>query len=296
MRAMPGTTPAVDVGRHNFDEVVLRGSAAQPVLVDFWAPWCGPCRTLGPILDKLAAEYAGRFTLAKLNTDDEPELAARYGIRGIPNVKAFVGGKVVDEFTGVLPESAVRTFLAAVMPSPAAALVADAEALLGRNDPLGALAKLDAAYALDPANEAALLARADALLALDRRDQASAVLADLDSPERSLGRDAKDERRLAALRARLALGASAEGDHEALAAAAAHIPIDCAAKLAYADALAAKGDYERALPELVAIVAAGRGFRDDIGRKRMLTVFDALGPDSDVARRFRRELAAAINR
>jgi len=293
---MPGTTLAVDVGRHNFDEVVLRGSAAQPVLVDFWAPWCGPCRTLGPILDKLAAEYAGRFTLAKLNTDDEPELAARYGIRGIPNVKAFVGGKVVDEFTGVLPESAVRKFLAAVMPSPAAALVADAEALLERNDPLGALAKLDAAYALDRANEAALLARVDALLALDRRDQASAVLADLDSPERSLGRDAKDERRLAALRARLALGASAEGDHEALAAAAARIPIDCAAKLAYADALAARGDYERALPELVAIVAADRGFQDDIGRKRMLTVFDALGPDSDLARRFRRELAAALNR
>ena len=79
-------SPAIDIGSRNFDEVVIRGSRERPVLVDFWAPWCGPCRTLGPILDKLAAEMAGRFTLVKLNTDDEQELAARYGIRGIPTI------------------------------------------------------------------------------------------------------------------------------------------------------------------------------------------------------------------
>jgi putative thioredoxin len=293
---MSGTGPAVDVGRHNFDEVVLRGSATRPVLVDFWAPWCGPCKVLGPVLDSLAVEFAGRFTLAKLNTDDEPELAARYGIRGIPNVKAFVGGSVVDEFTGVLPESAVRQFLAAIVPSPAASLVADAEGLLGRKDALGALAKLDAAFALDPANEAALLARVEALLALDRRDQATAILAELESPRRAAAREAKAERRIAALKARIALGASAAGNLEGLAAAAARTPVDCAAKLAYADALAANGDYERALPELLAIVANDRSFQDDIGRKRMLTIFDALGSDSDLARRYRRELAAALNR
>ncbi len=293
---MPDTGPAVDVGRLNFDEVVLQGSATHPVLVDFWAPWCGPCKMLGPILDKLAAEFAGRLTLAKLNTDDEPELAARYGIRGIPNVKAFVGGKVVDEFTGVLPESAVRQFLAAIVPSPAAPLVADAEGLLGRKDALGALAKLDAAFALDPANEAALLARIEALLALDRRDQAAAILAELESPRRAAARDAKAERRIAALKARIALGAPAAGNLERLAAAAARTPVDCAAKLAYADALAANGDYERAMPELLAIVAKDRSFQDDIGRKRMLTIFDALGSDSELARRYRRELAAALNR
>ena len=90
------SSPAIDVDSRNFDEVVIRGSRERPVLVDFWAPWCGPCRTLGPILDKLAAELAGRFTLVKLNTDDEQELAARYGIRGIPNVKAFVDGRVAE--------------------------------------------------------------------------------------------------------------------------------------------------------------------------------------------------------
>jgi putative thioredoxin len=293
---MAGKGPAVDVGRDNFDEIVLRGSAVRPVLVDFWAPWCGPCRSLAPILDKLAAEWAGRFTLAKLNTDEEPEVAARYGIRGIPNVKAFVGGKVVDEFTGVLPESAVRSFLARVVPSPAAALVAEAEARLARKDAVGALERLDAAFALDPDDEAAAFARIEALLTLDRRDQAAAIVAELEAPRRAAGRDAPGERRLSALKARLSLGTGGGGDLEALAQAAARTPGDCAARLAYADALAAAGDFERALPELVAVVATDRAFGDDVGRKRMLTIFDALGPDNDLARRYRRELAAALNR
>ncbi len=285
---------AIDVGRHNFAAVVLEGSKKKPVLVDFWAPWCGPCRMLTPILEKLATEMADRFTLAKLNTDEEPELATRYGIRGIPNVKAFVGGDVVDEFTGVLPEGAVREFLGRVVPSPAAAHVVRASELLARGDAIGALGALDLAFAADPADEAALLTRIEALLALGRRDQATVVLGELEAPQRT--QPVRDERRLAAIKARLALGVGAGGDLAALAAAAAKTPVDCAAKLAYARALAAKGDYERALGELLAIVQADRQFDDDVGRRTMLTIFEALGSDSDLVRRYRRELAAAINR
>ena len=100
-----------DVSVQDFDEVVIEGSRRAPVIVDFWAPWCAPCRALAPILEKLEGQYEGKFTLVKVNSDENPELAARYGVRGIPNVKAFAGGELVDEFSGALPEPMVREFL-----------------------------------------------------------------------------------------------------------------------------------------------------------------------------------------
>jgi putative thioredoxin len=130
---------AITVDRTNFDSIVLDGSATTPVLVDFWAPWCAPCRALAPVLDKIAAEFAGRVTLAKLNTDEEQEIASKFGVRGIPNCKLFVDGRVKDEFTGALPESGVRDFLAEALPSPAAPLVASAIGRLAAGDAAGAL-------------------------------------------------------------------------------------------------------------------------------------------------------------
>jgi putative thioredoxin len=281
---------AIDVTRANFDDAVLRASAVRPVLVDFWAPWCAPCRALAPILDRLATEFSGRFTLAKLNTDEDPELATRYGVRGIPNCKLFVNGEVADEFTGVLPESALRAFLAEALPSPAAPLVASAKSLLG-SDPAGALEKLDAARALDPGNEDVLMTRAEALLALGWTVEASAAIEELGADTRTV----RDARRMTALQARAAFAGHAGTDLEALRQKAAAAPVDCAAKLDYARALAAAGDYERALDELLAIVRTDRKFGDDIARRTMLRVFDALPADSDLARHYRRELAAAVN-
>jgi len=286
---------AINVTRANFDEVVLHGSATCPVLVDFWAPWCAPCRALAPILDRLAAELAGRFTLARLNTEDEPELAARYGVRGIPNCKLFIDGQVVDEFTGALPEAALRDFLASVLPSPAAPLVTAAKALLAGKDAAGALAKLDQARTLDAEDEDVLLTRVEALLALNRAADAHAVVAQLEALTKLSTRPERDEQALAKLKARAVLAADAGGDLVMLAQKAASTPLDCAAKLAYARALAASGDYERSLAELLAIVRTDRAFGDDIGRRTMLTVFEALPPDSDLVRRYRRELAAALN-
>jgi putative thioredoxin len=287
---------AIDVGRGNFEEVVLLGSTGHPVLVDFWAPWCGPCRMLSPILDKLAAELAGRFTLAKLNTDEDPELANAFQVRGIPNCKLFVDGRVVDEFTGVLPESGVRAFLAKHLPSPAAPLLDEAKARLLEDDVPGALELLDQALAIDPDDEEALLTRIESLLAAGRVPEADAIAASLESPQRQRTRPLQDPVRLATLKARTALAGGASDDLEALARKAAATPLDPKAKLDYANALAARGQYGPALDELLAIVNDDRSYADDNARKAMLTIFEALGADSDLARRYRRVLASAINR
>jgi len=290
------TSNAIAVGRRNFEDVVIRGSSTVPVLVDFWAAWCAPCRALAPVLDKLAAEFAGRMTLAKLDTDADPELAARYGIRGIPNCKLFIDGDVAEEFTGALPEPAVRQFLQKNLPSPVANLVAEAEQRLAARDAVGALAMLDEAFAIDRDDEAALLARVEAMLLLGRTAEAGTIVDELDSPQRARARPLVDGARLAALKARVGLAAGARGDLAALAEAAARSPANSAARVEYADALAAKGDYDRALAQLLAVVQNDRGFDDDAARKRMLRIFEALGGDDDMVRRYRRELAAAINR
>ena len=287
---------AIAVSAAEFDSVVVEGSRQRPVLVDFCAPWGAPCRELAPVLDNLAAEFADRFTLAKLNTDEAPDIAGRYGVRGIPNCKLFVDGHVVDEFTGALPERQLRDWLAGALPSPAGAFVASALGRLAAGDAPGALADLDQGAQVDPADEDLLLTRIEALVMLGRVDEAQATVGELEAPQRARTRPVRDERRLESLKAKLAFAGTGSADLPALARAAAATPVDCAAKLAYAQALAASSNYEAALGEYLAVVAADRTFGDDAGRKGMLTIFAALGGDSDLVRRYRRELAAVINR
>jgi len=124
----------MDIDSRTFEAEVLEVSKTTPVLVDFWAPWCAPCRALGPILEKLEREYEGRFKLAKVNSDEQPELAQAFGVRSIPDVVAFRDGKPVAHFLGALPESQVRAFIDKLMPSPFEAAIAEAESRIAQGD------------------------------------------------------------------------------------------------------------------------------------------------------------------
>jgi len=279
---------AVEVGRDTFQRDVIEESVKRPVVVDFWAPWCGPCRVLGPILEKLAAEYGGRFLLAKIDSDREPELSMQFGVRGIPSVKVFSGGRVVDEFTGALPEAAVRQFLDGVVPSLAEPLRIEAARLRAEGDLEGALGKLAVAHEIDARYEPVALDRIEVLIELGRDDEARGLLAAIEDR-------ARDAQRVAQLQAKLAFAGTAT-DVSGLEARVGADAADLGARLDLAGALAAGGAYERALEQALEVVRRDRGFKDEAGRKTMVRIFDLLGSDSDLARRYRRELASALNR
>jgi putative thioredoxin len=275
---------ALDVGVADFNRNVVEESRQRPVVVDFWAPWCGPCKVLKPLLEKLAAEYGGKFLLAKINSDENQALAARYGVRGIPSVKAFVDGEVVDEFSGALPEGEVRTFLDRLVPSPVDELRGQADAARVAGDLPGALQRLAEASKLDPAHVGVRLDAAEIMLDLNENEEARRLL-------ENVADDA--DPRAAQLRARLQFAGAAGEDVAALRARVAADGSDLDARLKLATVLVAAGQYEAAMDELLEIVRRDRTFGDDIGRKTLLSVFDLLG-GGEVVSRYRRMLASAL--
>lgn len=275
---------ALDVGLADFQQQVIEESKRRPVVVDFWAPWCGPCKSLKPILEKLAAEYGGKFLLAKINSDENQELAARYGVRGIPSVKAFLDGEPVDEFSGALPEAEVRGFLDRLIPSPADELRAEAAELRGAGDIAAALKKLADASRIDPVHVGVRLDAAEIMLDLGESDEASRLLA-------SVPGDA--DPRVPQLKARLQFMGAAGDDEAALKARVAANEDDLDARLKLANLLVAAGQYEAGMDQLLEIVRRDRSFGDDVGRKTLLSVFNLLGDDERVSR-YRRQLASAL--
>ena len=279
---------ALDVsGAAEFERQVLEESRRRPVVVDFWAPWCGPCRSLKPILEKLADEYGGKFLLAKVNADENQELSARYGVRGIPAVKAFSQGRLADEFSGALPEAAVREFLDRLVPKPAEVLRLKADEQLRRGDATGALKLLAEAAALDPANE---WVRVDAAaIMLD--------IGELTEAQRLLQEVRLDDARVAQLRSRLEFAqAAASGESaEALAARIARNSDDLQARLQLAKLLAAARDYAGAMEQMLEVVRRDRCYGDDAGRRALLAVFELLGPGHPLVGEYRRRLASALN-
>ncbi len=288
----------IDANQSSFARDVIEASREVPVLVDFWAPWCGPCRALGPMLEKLEAEYRGRFRLVKINSDENPELAAQFRVRSIPYVVAFVDGQPVDAFVGVLPEGQLRAFLAKLLPDPSEVERRKAIKLTEAGALEEAAAALRAAIALDPGNDAARLDLAALLLermpppvTQARIDEAREALAHASAAAKLEARHRALQTQLDSLAHASLLPTADELRHRIEAQ-----PGDLQARLDLAQVYIAQRNFEPALEQLLAIVARDRKFGDDIARKTMLAVFEMAAGQPALVSQYRRRLAAELNR
>jgi putative thioredoxin len=281
----------MDTTLATFEQDVIAASALAPVLVDFWAPWCGPCKTLGPMLEKLEAEAAGKWKLVKVNVDENQELAGHFQVRSIPHVMAFADGQPVDQFVGVLPEGQLREFIERLVPQGPDAARLEAQTALAEGRREDAYDALEAALAYDPGFDEARMDRIEMLLEDRRIDEARSEIGLL-SPKTTQGIDA----RFNAIKTRLDAvdAAAALPPTDALEATVAANPDDLEARFDLASALIARLKYEGALEHLLAIVQRDRTFRDDIGRKTMLSVFDLAAHQPELVSQWRRKLSALL--
>ncbi len=282
---------SLDVSQADFEQKVVAASFNQPVVIDFWAPWCAPCKVLKPVLEKLAAEYGGKFVLAKVNSDENPEISARYAVRGIPAVKAMVDGKIVNEFTGALPESAVREWLDKIIPTPAEELRREAQGKAQAGDLNGALELLGEASVLDEKNEWVRVDAAEILFAKGEVDEAQRLLDTL--KDHDILKDARVLQLMAQVRLSVM---KEEGASEAqLSAAIAANENDLDARLKLANVLIASNRVAEGMDQLLEIVRRDRKFKDDIGRKTLLDVFNLLGGQGELVSAYRRKLASLLS-
>jgi putative thioredoxin len=281
--------PAIDVGPGEFDRRVVQESFQRPVVVDFWAEWCAPCRALGPVLERVVDSFGGRALLARVNIEQDQEAAVRYGVQSIPAVKVFRDGQIVTEFVGALPEPDVRRILEAVLPSPADELVAEGDERLTAGDAEAAEGLFRKALGQQADHPGATLRLASLALERGAEEEAREMLGRID--------ESADEHDAAlALLARIEFGetCAAAGGRAACAERLAADGGDLDARHELACCLAADGDYARALEEFLAVVTADRGFRDGAAKQAMVRIFSLVGSRSELADAYRKRLASAL--
>ena len=286
---VPSADPGLsfDVTEADFRQTVLERSLDVPVLVDCWAPWCGPCRNLKPVLEKLVQEYGGRFLLAKLNTDEAPQISAALQIRSIPLVVLFVGGRPVDQFMGALPEGQVRAFLDKHLGEQISEVDALRAEAAEATDPQHAEMLLSEALRLEPGNAEVLLDLAARWIDRGEIDGADKLLGKLPA-------DAGDDR-LAALRKRIELARNKpDGDPAALAARIAANGKDFEARFALAAIQAHAGDFNAAFDQLLEVVMRDKAEWREKARLQLIEWF-ALCTDAEAVSRGRRYLGMYLN-
>ncbi len=274
------TSPfVIDVDEATFQSQVLDRSQRTPVIVDFWAEWCGPCKTLTPLLEQAVTARDGDVVLAKVDVDANPGLAQAFQVQGIPSVKAFKDGRIVQEFTGAQPAATIEAMIDAIVPSPTDKLAAQARQL-APTDPAAATEAAEQALEQDPSHRGAAVALAEIVV-----DEDPQRALDLVTPHRPI-----DEAEAIASRAELAM---AGGDVEQLAAQVDADPDDDDAALQLARLRAGSGDYATAIDLLLDLVRKGGDVREP-AREQLVGIFSVLGNDHELVRSTRPRLAAAL--
>ena len=272
------STHVVDVDQAQFQSEVIDRSHHQPVVVDFWAAWCGPCRTLGPMIEEAVSARKGAARLAKIDVDRNQQIAMQYGVQGIPSVKGFRDGKVVAEFTGAVPRAQIEMFLDQLIPSRADELTSEARLA---TDPDRAISIYREALTIDQSHRDASVELAD-LLVEDQPDEALRLV----GPHRP-------DPRAEAVAARAELALIGGGDEASLAARIEDDPDDADAHLLLGRLLAGRGEYEAAAGHLLTAVRAGGETREP-ARENLVTMFTVLGSDHELVSRLRPQLANAL--
>lgn len=281
---MNATAHIVEIDESNAQQLLIEESMTRPVIVDFWADWCGPCKQLMPILEKLAEEYQGAFLLAKVNADEQQMLAQQLGVRSLPTVMVIKDGQPIDGFSGAQPESAVREMLDKHLPPPQAGALAEAEQLLADGDIPGALALYRSAWEESGQKLEMTLAYAAALVSANRLDEAETVLQGI----RLADQDAQYEQ----LMAQIELGreAARSPEVEALEAALAASPDDHATRVKLAVQLSQVSQYREALEHLLTVLRADKDFNNGEVRKVFLDTLATIGKGDPLAAEYQRKL------
>jgi putative thioredoxin len=293
----------IDVTIQNFESEVIEASMRQPVLVDFWATWCGPCKVIGPILEKLEKDYAGRFKLVKIDSDQEQQLAAAFGIRSIPTVILLMNGQPVDGFMGAMPEGQIKQFLDKHIPAADEAPEEDEvveEAPPAEADPASQLEKLQHAIVTDPSNDDTRFDYVKALLAAGRTDDAKVAFAPVIAKVAGV-------RKLDALKRWMdAIDASHKSKPEDFDSKIAANKRDFDARFGRAQALMAKQRWTDAMDELLEILMRDKAWNEDLARKTYVAILEIIElpkpkvadgqipPDDPLVATYRRRLSSVV--